>query len=30
MLVILIREHGSVLFLGMAKEILNLPWWCIN
>jgi len=22
---IIIREHGSVLYLGMATEILNLP-----
>jgi len=25
-----IREGGSVLYLGMAKEILNLPWICIT
>ena len=24
------REHGSVLYLEMAKEILNLPQMCIS
>ena len=26
----IIREHGSILYLGMATEILNLPWLCIT
>jgi len=26
---VLIRERGSVLYLGMATEILNLPYLCI-
>jgi len=25
-----IRERGSVLYLGMAMEFLNLPWLCIT
>ena len=25
-----IRERGSVLYLGMATEILNLPYFCIT
>ena len=26
----IIRERGSVLYLGMATEILNLPYFCIT
>ena len=26
----LIKEHSSILYLGMTKEILNLPWLCIS
>jgi len=26
----IIRERGSILYLRMAKEILNLPWLCIT
>jgi len=25
-----VRERGSVLYLGMATEFLNLPWLCIT
>ena len=25
-----IRERGSILYLEMATEILNLPWLCIT
>ena len=25
-----IRERGSVLYLGMAKEISILPYWCTS
>ena len=25
-----IREHGSILCLGMAKDILNSPCWCTS
>jgi len=29
-LYIYIRERGSVLYLGMVTEILNLPYFCIT
>ena len=29
-IIIIIRERGSVLYLGMATEILNLPYFCIT
>ena len=25
-----VRECGSILYLGMAKEIYNLPYWYTN
>jgi len=25
-----IREHGTILYLRMAMEILNLPYFCIT
>jgi len=28
--IVVIRECGSVLYLGMATEILNLPYFCIT
>ena len=27
---VVIRERGSVLYLGMATENLNLPYFCIT